>query len=130
MANRFTAGKRAISECDRCGFRFKLKQLQHEVIKTKRVAIKSCPECWSPDQPQLQLGMYPISDPQAVRDPRPDFNAYYASGVTADDSIGGGSRVFQWGWGPVGGASNFDNGLTPNDLVAVGYVGTVAVTTA
>ncbi len=130
MANRFTAGKRAISECDRCGFRFKLKQLQHEVIKTKRVAIKSCPECWSPDQPQLQLGMYPISDPQAVRDPRPDFNAYYASGVTADGSVGEGSRVFQWGWNPVGGASNFDNGLTPNDLVATGYVGTVAVTTA
>jgi len=130
MANRFTAGKRAISECDRCGFRFKLKELQHEAIKTKRVAIKSCSECWSQDHPQLQLGMQPISDPQAVRDPRPDFNAYYASGVTAIGSTGEGSRVFQWGWNPVGGASNFDNGLTPNDLVAAGYVGTVAVVTA
>jgi hypothetical protein len=130
MANRFTAGKKAIAECDRCGIRVKLKDLKKLIIKTKQVAIKVCNECWEPDQPQLQLGMYPISDPQAVRDPRPDFNAYYASGVTADDSIGGGSRVFQWGWNPVGGASNFDNGLTPNSLVAVGYVGTVAVTTA
>ena len=130
MANRFTAGKRAIAECDRCGIRVKLKDLKKLIIKTKQVAIKVCNECWEPDQPQLQLGMYPISDPQAVRDPRPDFNAYYESGVTADDSIGGGSRVFQWGWNPVGGASNFDNGLTPNALVAVGYVGTVAVVTA
>lgn len=130
MANRFTAGKKAIAECDRCGIRVKLKDLKKLIIKTKQVAIKVCNECWEPDQPQLQLGMYPISDPQAVRDPRPDFNAYYSSGVTADDSIGGGSRVFQWGWAPVGGASNFDNGLTPNDLVAVGYVGTVAVVTA
>jgi hypothetical protein len=130
MANRFTAGKRAIAECDRCGIRIKLEDLKKLIIKTKQVAIKVCNECWEPDQPQLQLGMYPISDPQAVRDPRPDFNAYYSSGVTADDSIGGGSRVFQWGWNPVGGASSFDNGLTPNDLVATGYVGTVAVTTA
>lgn len=130
MANRFTAGRKAISECDRCGIRVKLKDLKKLVIKTKQVAIKVCNECWEEDHPQLQLGMYPISDPQAVRDPRPDFNAYYASGVTVDDSIGGGSRVFQWGWAPVGGASNFDNGLTPNDLVATGYVGTVAVTTA
>ena len=130
MANRFTAGKRAIAECDRCGIRVKLKDLKKLIIKTKQVAIKVCNECWEPDQPQLQLGYYPISDPQAVRDPRPDFNAYYASGVTADGSIGEGSRVIEWGWAPVGGASNFDNGLTPNALVATGYVGTVAVTTA
>lgn len=130
MANRFTAGNRAISECDVCGFRFKLKELKNLVIKTKQVAIKACPQCWVPDHPQLQLGMYPIADPQAVRDPRPDFNAYYSSGATVDGTIGEGSRVFQWGWNPVGGARGFDDGLTPNDLVATGYVGTVAVITA
>lgn len=117
MANRFTAGKRAISECDRCGFRFKLKELQHEVIKTKRVAIKSCPECWSQDHPQLQLGMYPVADPQAVRDPRPDFAGYVEN------------RDIQWGWAPVGGSRSFDAALTPNTLVGVGYVGIVAVAT-
>ena len=79
MANRFTAGKRAISECDRCGIRVKLKDLKKLIIKTKQVAIKVCNECWEPDQPQLQLGMYPISDPQAVRDPRPDFAGYNES---------------------------------------------------
>lgn len=120
MPNRFASGKFAIAECDRCGFRYKLKQLRGLVIKTKNVNILVCPTCWDPDHPQLQLGMYPVNDPQAVRNPRPD-NSYYAS--TGD----GGSRVFQWGWNPVGGASGVDSGLTPNDLVGVGQVGTVTV---
>ena len=42
-------------------------------------------------------------------------------------SVSGGSRVIQWGWYPVGGASNFDAGLTPNYLVATTFVGTVTV---
>jgi len=87
-----------------------------------------CPSCWDPDQPQLQLGMYPVDDPQGLRDPRPD-TTYYASGVTADGSIGGGSRVFQWGWNPVGGASSFDAVLTQNYLIPVVQVGTVTIVT-
>ena len=88
-----------------------------------------CPECWDPDQPQLQLGMYPVDDPQGVRNPRPD-NTYYQSGILADGSVGGGSRVFQWGWNPVGGASGFDASLTPNYLASQAQVGTVTVTTS
>lgn len=79
MANRFTAGNKAISECDRCGIRTKLKDLKKLVIKTKQVAIKVCNECFEEDHPQLQLGMYPVADPQAVRDPRPDFAGYAQS---------------------------------------------------
>ena len=60
MPNQFAAGKYAIAQCDRCNFRFKLKQLKSLVIKTKNVNILVCPECWEPDQPQLQLGMYPV----------------------------------------------------------------------
>ena len=41
----------------------------------------------------------------------------------------GGSRIIQWGWNPVGGASESDAGLTPNDLAPSMYVGTVTVTT-
>lgn len=74
MASRFSSGKFAIAECDRCSFRFKLTQLRTLTIKTKRVNIKVCPECWEADHPQLQLGMYPVNDPQAVRDPRPDLS--------------------------------------------------------
>lgn len=124
MGNKYASGKNSIAQCDRCGFRYKLKQLKQLVIKTKDVNILVCPECWEQDQPQLQLGMYPVDDPQAVMNPRPDLG-YYVSGAGGD----GGSRVFQWGWNPVGGARANDAGLTPNDLVAEGEVGTVTVVT-
>ena len=139
MGNRFASGKNAIAECDRCGFRFKLHQLRKEIIKTKNYNLLVCSICWDPDQPQLQLGMYPIDDPQGVRDPRPDLS-YYQSGNTglqivltnssAKNAAGlpsEGSRVFQWGWNPVGGARFFDAALTPNDLAMAAQVGTVTI---
>jgi hypothetical protein len=127
MGNRFASGKNAISECDRCGQRFKLTLLKKEVIKTKTYNLLVCPECWDPDQPQLQLGMYPVDDPQALRDPRPD-TTYVVSGVNASGNLSGGSRDIQWGWNPVGGSSFFDVALTPNYLVATASVGTVSIT--
>lgn len=141
MPTKYASAKNSIAQCDRCGFRFKLKQLKQLVIKTKNVNILVCPECWEPDQPQLLLGMNPVSDPQAVRNPRPDSPSYYQAGLTGiqvesgtgtdTDQTGvpsGGSRVFQWGWYPVGGASNFDAALTPNNLAPTADVGTVTVT--
>lgn len=135
MGNRFSSAKNSIAECDRCGFRYKLKQLKKLTIKTKQVSIKVCPTCWEQDQPQLQLGMYPVQDPQAVREPRPD-TSYKQSGytglqLTTDTDFGdpaGGSRVFQWGWRPVGGASVFDVALTVNALAPISVVGTVTIT--
>lgn len=79
MGNRFATGNKAISECDRCGFRYKLRQLRHLVIKDHDVNIKVCPECWEMDHPQLKLGTFPVDDPQAIRDPRPDFTGYAES---------------------------------------------------
>jgi hypothetical protein len=128
MANRFSSGKNSIAECDRCGFRFKLTSLRKEVVKTKTYNLLVCPSCWDPDQPQLQLGMYPVDDPQGVRDPRPDVS-YQVSGLLADGYLGGGSRIFQWGWNPVGGASSFDAALTPNNLALSVQLGTVTVAT-
>ena len=134
MGNRFASGKNSIAECDRCGFRYKLKELKKLTIKTKQVTIKVCPTCWEPDQPQLQLGMYPVQDPQAVREPRPD-NSYKQSGytglqLTLNTDFGdpsGGSRVFQWGWAPVGGSRANDVGLTPNALAPIAVVGNVTI---
>ena len=141
MPNKFASGKYAIAQCDRCNFRYMLKDLRTQTVKTKPYKVKVCKSCWDPDHPQLQLGMYPVNDPQAVREPRPD-NSYYASGVsglqtlngngTSVNEVGyqeGGSRVFQWGWNPVGGASNFDTVLTPNYLIALGQTGTVTIST-
>lgn len=126
MGNRFASNKIAVAMCDRCGFRYRLRELRSVIVKTKEVGILVCAECWEPDQPQLSLGMYPVDDPQAIRNPRPD-NTYYQSGIMSDGSVGEGSRDIQWGWNPVGGARSFDDALTPNDLVAQGQVGTVQV---
>ena len=127
MGNRFASAKNSIAMCDRCGFQFKLTALKKEIQKTKIYNLLVCPQCWDPDQPQLQLGMYPVDDPQAVRNPRTD-STYVTAGVNTAGSPTGGSRDIQWGWNPVGGASNFDVGLTPNYLVATTFVGTVTVT--
>ena len=140
MPTKFASAKNSIAQCDRCGFRFKLKQLKQLVIKTKNVNILVCPECWEPDQPQLSLGLYPVNDPQAVRNPRPDSPSYFQAGLTGIqiqsgtgndvDQTGvpsGGSRVFQWGYNPVGGASSFDAALTPNDLVGISALGDVTI---
>ena len=115
MASRFSSAKNSIAECDRCGFRYKLTDLRKLVIKTKVTNIKVCPQCWELEQPQLQIGMFPVNDPQAVMEPRPDISYYEVNG----------SRVIEWGWNPVGGSSGFDAPLTPNSLVATGVVGDV-----
>lgn len=141
MSNQFASGKYAIAQCDRCDFRFKLKQLRKQVLKTKTYNLLVCPSCWDPDHPQLQLGMYPVSDPQGLRDPRPD-RSYVQSGntglkvlattATTQDGVGlpsEGSRDFQWGWNPVGGAAANTTGLTINYLVLNVQVGTVSVVT-
>jgi hypothetical protein len=141
MGNRFASGKNAIAQCDRCDQRFKLTVLKREVIKTKNYELLVCPECWDPDQPQLQLGMYPVDDPQGLRNPRPD-RSYVTSGTSglqivetsspdplAQGTLEMGSRIFQWGWNPVGGSSFFDAALTPNNLVLTVNLGTVTVAT-
>ena len=92
MTAAFARGKKAIAECDRCGFRYKLKQLKELTIKTKSVNIFVCPTCFEKDQPQLQIGMYPINDPQALRNPRPDLTRFPESD----------SRSYQYGFNPVG----------------------------
>jgi len=142
MPIKYASAKNSIAQCDRCGFRFKLGQLKRLVIKTKNVNILVCQECWEPDQPQLSLGLYPVNDPQAVRNPRPDSPSYYQSGLNGLQTIAQtgplqietgvpllGSRIIQWGWAPVGGSRANDAGLTPNDLVGIGNVGIVTVTT-
>lgn len=129
MANRFASGKNAIGMCDRCGFRFKLTELKKEIIKTKTYNALVCPTCWDPDQPQLQLGMYPVDDPQALRNPRRD-TTYVTAGVNAAGNPTGGSRDIQWGWNPVGGSRFFDDALTPNNLVCQTELGTVTIVAA
>ena len=124
MTTMFSSGKFAIAECDICGFRYKLKQLKKLTIKTKNVSIKACNECWNMDHPQLQLGMYPVNDTQAVREPRRD-NSYYQSGYDVNGFPSGGSRQIQWGWNPVG--MKYDFNETPNALKSVCVTNSVTI---
>jgi hypothetical protein len=128
MGNRYASGKNSIAMCDRCGFQFKLTNLRKEIVKTKVVNTLVCPSCFDPDQPQLQLGMYPVDDPQAVRNPRRD-STYVVAGLNVAGFPTGGSRNIQWGWNPVGGSRFFDDALTPNLLALGVQIGTVTVTT-
>jgi hypothetical protein len=126
MGNKFASGRNSIAECDRCGQRFKLTELRKEIQKQRLYDLMVCNVCWDPDQPQLMLGTFPVDDPQGVRNPRPDLS-YQVSGLLADGYQGGGSRVFQWGWNPVGGSQANDAGLTPNALAMAVEIGTVTV---
>ena len=120
MSNKFASGKNAISECDRCGQQFKLTALKEIIVRTRKTNVMVCPQCWEPDHPQNMQGMYPVQDPQGLRNPRPDKSLAFSGGDYS-------SRGIQWGWNPVGGARGFTVVETPNDLAPLGIVGTVTV---
>ena len=118
MANRFASAKKAIALCDVCGFQYKLRELKDLIVKGRNTNVKACPECWSPDHPQLKLGQFPVDDPQAIKDPRVDTSV----GSSGEYS----SRDIQWGWNPVGGGQDPYN-LSPNNLITYSHVGQVVV---
>lgn len=70
----FASGRGAHEFCDRCGWRYPYGTLVKEIVKLKLTGLKVCPACHDPDHPQLMLGMFPVIDPQALRDPRTDVN--------------------------------------------------------
>lgn len=85
---KFASGKYALGECDMCGFVFKLHQLIPEIYNQRPTGYLVCSTCWDEDNPQLQLGRFPINDPQALRNPRVDLNLPVSRNL--------------WGWNPVG----------------------------
>lgn len=122
MSSQFASGKYAIAECDRCAFRFELKVLKELIVRTRKTGLLVCPTCWESDHPQNMQGMYPVNDPQALRNPRPDKSRTYEGVDTS-------SRNIQWGWNPIGGSRGFLAAETPNYLVINTFVGTVTVVT-
>jgi len=108
MSNRFASTKRAIAECDICGFRYKLRELRNIIRRGNDTNLKACPYCFDGDHPQNQLGMHPVDDPQAIRNPRPDFVGYKES------------RAFKY-------SGSLDNKL---QFVMTASVGSVTVTTS
>lgn len=72
MSGKFASGKYALGLCDRCGFRCKLTTLKALTINDSLTNLLVCSECWEADHPQWKVGKYPVYDPQALRNPRPD----------------------------------------------------------
>lgn len=96
MGDVFASGKKAKALCDICGFTCKLSELRSLRRNGHFTSLKACKECWEPDHPQNELGKFPIRDPQALRDPRPDSAELAASrelkfpqvGVVARANVG------------------------------------------
>ena len=85
----YAAGNKALGICDRCGFEYLLHELRKEVIDLFDTNIKVCPVCWDPDQPQNLLGRFPVSSPQALRNPRPDTGAAASRSLAGFDPVRG-----------------------------------------
>ena len=109
----YAKGKYAFGFCDKTGFRYPLKDLVPEYRNGVKTGFLVGRDVVDPDQPQNFLGRFKIHDPQALRNPRPEQNL---------DS----ERAIQTGYNPVG-FKEIEGITPPNNLVAVGAVGTVVV---
>jgi len=63
----YAKGKKAFGFCDRCGFRYDLRDLKSETVNLVSTNLLVCEECWDPDHPQNMLGRIRYDDPQALR---------------------------------------------------------------
>jgi hypothetical protein len=94
VSDTYARGKNAFGFCDVCGFRALLREMREVVVRMAPTNILACRSCWDPDHPQNMQGMVRVTDPQALRRPRPDT------------SLGpDGSRDIVWGWSPLLGLS-------------------------
>jgi hypothetical protein len=78
-------GKKQSRYATYVGFSTSLRELKELIVKGNKTNIKACPECWNPDQPQNKLGEFPVEDPQALRNPRPDSAELVAVGIFNGD---------------------------------------------
>jgi hypothetical protein len=86
MSIPYASGKRAWGMCDRCGFRVRLRTMRTETVAGRPNNLLVCTTCFDKDHPQNFQGKYPVFDPQAIRNPRPD-NALAASRVLNPDPV-------------------------------------------
>ena len=90
----YARASRALGDCDRCGFTYKLNELRYQIEDSKRNGLRVCKECFDEDQPQLKLGELNIVDPQSLYDPRTDRGKADSTRYFAWDPIGGGDVKF------------------------------------
>jgi len=123
MARPYASGKHAFGFCDICGFRYPLHDLKSEVMNMEKTGIMACEECWSPDNPQTQLGRHHFDDPQALRNPRPlggisgrDLPAAYRWDFSTGVAQTSPTRID--GWWTSGGAITWNSSSQTLNLVS------------
>lgn len=68
MSMTFAKGDKAWGHCDRCGFRYLLKELKRE----EHTKVKVCPTCFDPVPDQSWPPHPSPRDAVSLQDPRPD----------------------------------------------------------
>jgi hypothetical protein len=90
----YARASKALGECDRCGFTFKLNDLRYEVTDKIRNGLRVCSDCFDEDHPQLHIGDVDASDVQSLFDPRVDKGEKDSTKYFSFNPIGGGSSIF------------------------------------
>lgn len=70
---RWASGRKAWGICDRCGLRWKLRQLAYQSVDGVRTKLKVCPDCMDEDNPQGFPSKW-LNKTEAIslHEPRPD----------------------------------------------------------
>ena len=110
----YARATKALGECDRCGFTYKLNDLRYEVEDQTRNGLRVCSDCFDPDHPQLRVGEVNASDPQSL------FNARVDKGEQESTTY--------FSWNPIGGGS-YKFGSSTMGLKMTGSVGKLTVST-
>lgn len=100
-AGHAATGEYTYGYCDRCDFRYPLKDLKTEVVHGVTNNLRICPECWNPDHPQLFLHEVRVDDPRPVWDPRPDKGLADSRRLFAWDPVGSNIPTLRLGLGKV-----------------------------
>jgi len=85
MGQQFTSGKYAKAICDRCG-----DKIMYTKLRTEWTGLKVCSTCWDP-KTALEFPTNFPTDPESLRDPRPDNDTEASLGVAKIVGTGLGS---------------------------------------
>ena len=72
MSRAFAKGSKAFGYCDRTGFRYPLKDLVPQYENGKPTGLLVGKDMVDIDHEQLRIGEVDASDPQSLKNPRPD----------------------------------------------------------
>tara|TARA_R110000744_G_scaffold128278_1_gene235277 strand:- start:728 stop:1072 length:345 start_codon:yes stop_codon:yes gene_type:complete len=89
----YAKGKYAFGFCDKTGFRYRLNDLVPQIVNGRPTGWLVGRDVVDEDQPQLQLGRLKMSDPQGLRNPRPDRSESESRKLYAWDPVGGGNTA-------------------------------------